>query len=99
MERYLIRVGIEPERICREDRSADTHENMEYSMELIRREGLCDAVVIATQEFHQYRAGELARREGASETGALTCRTPVHLFLCYWVRECAAICRLWLIGY
>lgn len=100
MRKYLVEQrGIAPERIYMEDRSTNTFENTRFSMELIRREGLCDTVAIATQEFHQYRAAATARRAGATGVGAVTCFSPPHLLLCYWVRECAAICRLWILGY
>lgn len=100
MQKYLVeQKGIDPARIRQEDRSTSTYENIRYSMEIIRREGLCDRVAIATQEFHQYRASVMARQAGASAVGAITCHSPLHLLLCYWVRECAAICRLWILGY
>ena len=99
MARYLQQHGIDPARIRLEERATSTHENMKYSLQMIREEGLPTDVVVATQEFHQYRAAQLARRAGAGEVYALTSASPLHLLLCYWVRECAAICRLWLTGY
>lgn len=100
MQKYLVeQKGIDPARIRMEEHSTSTYENIRYSMEIIRQEGLCDGVAIATQEFHQYRASAMARQAGASAVGAITCHSPLHLLLCYWVRECAAICRLWLLGY
>lgn len=59
MQKYLVEKGIDPARIYLEDRSTNTHENLENSLQLIRQEGLCDTVVIATQVFHQYRAATL----------------------------------------
>ena len=99
MKKYLTEQGIEAERIYEEGRSTNTHENIGYSMEIIRAEGLSEHIVIATQEFHQYRASVLAKWQGVDKVGALTCASPPHLLLCYWVRECAAICRLWLLRY
>lgn len=100
MQKYLVeQKGIDPARIRMEDRSTSTYENIQYSMEIIRQEHLSDGVAIATQEFHQYRASSMARQAGASAVGAVTCHSPLHLLLCYWVRECAAICRLWILGY
>ena len=100
MQKYLVeQKGIDPARIRMEDRSTSTYENIQYSMEIIRQEHLSDGVAIATQEFHQYRASSMARQAGASTVGAVTCHSPLHLLLCYWVRECAAICRLWILGY
>lgn len=99
MKAYLCEQGIAPERIFEEGCSTDTHENIAYSLAVIREQGLSERVVIATQEFHQYRAATLARRAGLCDVSAATTATPLHLLLCYWVRECAAICRLWLFGY
>lgn len=100
MKKYLVEVeGIAPARIQREDESTDTRENLLFSMEIIRQQGWSTHVVTATQIFHQYRAGRLAMEAGAASVGSAACHTPFHLMLNYWVRECAAICRLWIAGY
>ncbi len=99
MKAYLCELGIAPERIFEEGRSTDTHQNIDYSFAIIREQGLSERVAIATQEFHQYRAATLARRAGLNDVSAVTTPSPLYLLLCYWVRECAAICRLWLFGY
>lgn len=99
MKAYLCEQGIAPERIFEEGRSVDTHQNIDYSLAIIREQGLSERVAIATQEFHQYRAATLARRAGLTDVSAVTTPSPIYLLLCYWVRECAAICRLWLFGY
>ena len=95
---YLVEKGIAPSRIFQEDRSTNTEENIRFSREIIEREGLNPHVVIATQEFHQYRAQSLAKKEGLTQVGPATCRTPLQLLECYWVREFAAVCRLWILG-
>lgn len=100
MRKYLVeRKGVDPARIALEERSTDTHQNIDYSIEIIRQRGWSTHLAIATQEFHQYRATTLARRAGVEQVGAVTCGSPFHLLLCYWVRECAAICRLWILRY
>lgn len=99
MKAYLCAQGIAPERIFEEGRSTDTHQNIDYSLAIIREQGLSERVAIATQEFHQYRAATLARRAGLTDVSAVTTPSPFYLLLCYWVRECAAICRLWVFGY
>ena len=99
MKVYLCEQGIAPERIYEEGRSTDTHQNIDYSLAIIREQGLSERVAIATQEFHQYRAATLARRAGLTDVSAVTTPSPLYLLLCYWVRECAAICRLWVFGY
>ena len=99
MKAYLCEQGIAAERIYEEGRSTDTHQNIDYSLAIIREQGLSERVAIATQEFHQYRAATLARRAGLTDVSAVTTPSPFYLLLCYWVRECAAICRLWVFGY
>lgn len=100
MKKYLVeQEGIDPDRIATEDESTNTHENLMFSMEIIREKGWSTDLVTATQIFHQYRAGRLAMQAGADSVGAVACRTPFHLMLYYWARECAAICRLWILGY
>lgn len=100
MKKYLVEQwGIEPERIAREDRSTNTYENLRFSLEIIRKQGWSTDVVIATQIFHQYRAGRMALDAGATSVGGTACHTPIHLMLNYWARECCAIGRLWILGY
>ncbi len=99
MALYLQQQGIAADRILLEERATSTRENMEFSMQIIRDNSLPTDLVVATQEFHQYRAACLARRAGAGDISALTCASPFHLLFCYWVRECAAIGRMWLTGH
>jgi len=100
MKKYLVeQEGIAPDRIACEERATDTHENLQFSMELVRQRGWSTHVAVATQVFHQYRADQLALKAGADSVGGLACLTPFHLTLNYWTRECAAICRLWVTGY
>ncbi len=99
MRNYLIECGIDPSRIYMEDKSTNTIENMQFTHDVIQQNNLPKAVVIATQEFHQYRCGAYAGKAGLAPVGTATCATPWHLLLCYWVREFAGICRMWLLGY
>ena len=99
MKKYLQEKGIEENRILTEDRSTSTYENIQFSKELLEEKGLNKEVVIATQEFHQFRAQSFARQAGLENAGACTCHTPAYLIGCYWVREFAGICRMLLLGY
>lgn len=98
MARYLVNKGIDPSRIYLEDRSRNTEENIRFSRAVIEENDLNPRIVIATQEFHQYRAQELAKKQGFDAVGPATCRTSLRLLECYWVREFAAVCRLWILG-
>lgn len=64
MARELEALGIEPERILQEDQSTDTQENMEYSAKLITEMGLNQEVAVVTDDYHEFRAGELAKNAG-----------------------------------
>lgn len=99
MYTYMVNKGINPSRIYKEERSTSTDENIRYSMEIIQSKGLSRNVVIATQEFHEYRAQAMARHAGLAQISPCTCRSPWYLLECYWVREFAAICRYWLLGH
>ena len=99
MKAYLQEKGIAESRIYVEDRSTSTYENIAFSKEIIQENGLNPHTVIATQEFHQFRAQSFAKRAGLDSVGACTCRTPPYLLGCYWVREFGGICRMLLLGY
>jgi uncharacterized SAM-binding protein YcdF (DUF218 family) len=99
MRDYLINKGIDAARIYMEDASTNTMENLRLSRAVIEENGLPQNVVIATQEFHQYRAACYARSAGLTPVGTATCGSPWYLFPNYWIREFAAICRLWLLHY
>lgn len=100
MKKYLVEQrGVDPSRVLCEEHATDTHENLHLSMDIIREQGWSTDVVVATHVFHQYRARHLAYAAGADSVGGAACLSPVHLMFYYWVRECAAVCRLWLTGY
>lgn len=60
----LVSMGIDPGRIYLEDASISTEENLAFSAEVIRREGLPTEVAIASDNFHQLRAGVWAEKDG-----------------------------------
>ena len=99
MREYLLDKGVDDSRIYREDRSTSTFENIQFSKEIIEQEALNPSVVIATQEFHQYRGQNFARQAGLTQVGPLTCRSPASQLASYWVREFFAIQYMWVFGY
>lgn len=90
MRVYLEDNGIAPQRIRKEDKSESTRENINFSVEILEKEGITQNITIVTNEFHQYRAAIYARRRGIS-VGHHSARTPVFNLLNYWIREWAAI--------
>lgn len=86
----LIQMGIAPERIYREQQSANTAENFQFSAEIIARQQLSPIAVIATDRFHEYRAAALARQYHLTPFAA-SCSSPWYLAPGYWCREMIAI--------
>ncbi len=97
MRRYLTERGISGERIFLEDQSVNTYENINFSAEILRERGITENIVIATNEFHQYRAYVFAKREGL-ETGAHSAATKPANLPNYWVREWAALFHQLILG-
>ena len=91
MYRYLVRRGIEENRIYKEDRSVNTAQNLAYSAQIIRKEGLPGQVAIVTERFHELRGGLEARRNGL-EAGAVPCESA------WFFRECFAIINALVFG-
>ncbi len=90
----LVRMGIAPERIFMEDKSRNTRQNFEYAMELAKREGLDTQVVVVTQNFHLFRAVQLAKAAGFTAYG-LPASTDPLLFPQYYGRELASLTKWW----
>lgn len=93
---YLVKAGIASSRLYREDRSTSTRENLLYSLEIIIRRHLNWEIAIITSEFHQYRAGVIARKLGL-KPAAVVARTPVMYFLTLYIRELYGILLEWII--
>jgi uncharacterized SAM-binding protein YcdF (DUF218 family) len=91
MTEYLVAKGIDRSRILEEDRSMSTWENVQNTRALLRagapeRRPL---VLIATSNFHLYRALFLGRRAGLDAYG-LPCPTPWYELPICLLRECFA---------
>lgn len=86
MRDYLVEKGISSERIFMEDKSANTEENLRFSLELIEKNGLCGDITIVTDGFHQLRAELIAKKLGAVPNN-IPAPTRWYLFPTYWVRE------------
>lgn len=92
---YLVNHGIAPERIYREDQSTTTRENIAFSYEIIKANGLNEKLAIATNNYHEYRAGMIADDLGL-EHGAVPGSTALWLLPTYYARELLAILYEWI---
>lgn len=95
MYNYLVDKGISPDRIYMEDKSRTTRENLKFTKEVIEKNGLNPAIAIVTSEFHQYRAGLIAKDLGF-EYGAISSHTMPALLPTYYVRELYGILYQWI---
>jgi uncharacterized SAM-binding protein YcdF (DUF218 family) len=95
MLRCLTELGIDPDRILLEDRATSTMENLRYSQSLMAP-GATAAIV--SNEFHLYRAGQMASALGldASLIPADT-EFPI-LRASYFLREIFAVWKYHLLG-
>jgi uncharacterized SAM-binding protein YcdF (DUF218 family) len=98
MKRWLIAAGVDAARIRLEDRSTTTAENLAFSKALIGdAEAERSRVVVATSEFHLFRARFIARREGFGQVQGVAAETPYRwLKLRYYLREYASVCFMFL---
>ncbi|MBE6970831.1 MAG: YdcF family protein [Ruminococcaceae bacterium] len=98
IRRELVAMGIDNSRIYVEEQSTSTAENMIFSSEIIRREGLPTTVVVASDNFHQLRAGIYAARNGL-DARSLGCPSVWFLGPGYWAREVLALYAAFIRGY
>ena len=95
MHGYLTAHGIAPERIIPEARSTSTMEKLRFSMELMD-EGA--SVAIVSNEFHLYRAGQMA---ASLELDAALIPADTEfpiLTASYFLREILAVWKFHLLG-
>jgi len=91
MSRVLKDYGIDEDRIIIEDNSTNTYENIVYSAEYIN--DLDAKVVIASSEFHLFRAKIIAKGLGYKNVGTLASWTPRILLPNYLIREYLAVVK------
>ena len=95
MYNCLVAAGIAPERILLEDRATSTMENLRYSLALLD-EG--SSVAIVSNEFHLYRADQMARQLGLSPALVPASTEYPILLTSYFLREILAVWKFHLLG-
>lgn len=96
MYRWLVAKGIDKERIYKEEMSTSTDENISFSKEVIKENGLKEDIAIITSEYHSYRAGMIAMENDMS-FGTASGQTAIWLFPTFYVRELYAILVEWIL--
>lgn len=92
MKRYLLKRGIDASRITEEDRSANTQENLKYSLGIVDKNKMSRDLAIVTDEYHQYRAGRIAKGLG-SVPYSVCATTPWYIFSACYARELLALTK------
>ena len=77
-------------RIYIENKSVNTNENIKFSAEIIKKNGLNEKMAIVTDGFHEMRAALIAKRMGY-ECGAVSAKTPTYLSANFTTREIIAV--------
>ena len=95
MYRWLVEKGIDANRIYKEERSTSTDENIAFSKDVIKENGLNDKIAIVTSEYHSYRATVIAQKNGLSY-GTAPGQTAIWLFPTYYIRELYGILAEWI---
>lgn len=99
MERYLIEHGVPADHILKEDRSTSTAENFAFSKALLdERLGENYSAAYITNDFHIFRAGQVARRAGFDDIFHAHSNTVWYLVVPSCLRECVAVLWYWVTG-
>ena len=94
MKRELVKLGVDPSRIWKEEKASSTVENLEFTLALIEEKtgSRPDVLGILSTESHLLRAEMFAKRQGIRGVllPAKTCRTSDFL-----VHLCREIIMVW----
>ena len=95
MHDYLTAAGIDPARIILEDRATSTMENLRFSRSLMDDSG---SAAIVSNEFHLYRAGQMAATLGI-DAALIPADTEFPILTAsYFLREIFAVWKYFLLG-
>ncbi len=90
MRRYLVGKGIDESRLCLEDQSTDTSENLKYSFNIIDAQKEDASVIVVTNRFHVLRSKMIAKDLGKDVSG-IGANTLPYLIPTYYLREFFAV--------
>lgn len=104
MKRYLIEeLGISADRIVVEEASMNTYENMIFSGEILDKEFEDfsyedSSILVVTNNFHMFRALQIAKKAGFENVCGAPSGTYIYLFPHYMVREFFSIAKNLVLG-
>jgi uncharacterized SAM-binding protein YcdF (DUF218 family) len=100
MGNYLREQGIAPARILQEERSTSTELNLQYSLPLLKAQGmgLDTTLAVVTSDFHTVRAQRIAQKMGFTHALPVAAPTPLYIRYNAWLREYFAMASSWVLG-
>lgn len=96
MAEYLLKNGIEKSRIILEDKSRNKVENIKNSRLLM--EETYESVGIVTNNFHVFRAVQIAKAQGLNGVCGIAAKSSVLYLPNNGLRECLGILKDWVMG-
>lgn len=95
MAAYLEEKGINRERIIMEEKSTNTDENLTFSKEYVEDGG---SIAVVSNNFHIFRAVNLARHSGYQEPQGLAAEDDVRMAPANLLREFFGVLKDWICG-
>ena len=99
MQKLLLDAGIPQSQILLEEQATSTSENFIYSKKILDEyfKNKPYSAAFVTNDFHCYRAGELAKLHGFKNVRCISAKTPKGAILLCYVREVLAVLKLWIL--
>ena len=97
MAKYLLENGIEKDRILLEDESRNTVQNIQNSKDIM--EESYNGVGIITNNFHVFRAVQIAKAQGLKGVSGIAADSNVLYLPNNMLRECCGILKDWFINH
>lgn len=96
MYAYLVKKGVDPERLILEDQSRNTVQNLSNSRKLIPPD--VTKIGVVTSNFHVFRGVRLARANGFPEAEGIAAPSGVYFLPNNMLREFFGVMKDWLFG-
>ena len=100
MEQYLIKNGVNPDVILKEEESTSTSENIKFSKKMLDKYFEKDySVTVITNTFHIYRGAKFAQSRGFEEVTTMHAEMEWYSVLPCYLRECGAVLKMWILKF
>ena len=93
---YLVAAGVDEDKIIKEDASRNTVQNLKFSAEYLDKEK--DSVAVVTNDFHIFRAVNIARKAGYRDVCGIAAKGEPFLQWNNMMREFFGVVKDFLFG-